>query len=177
MRWVVIPLAAAIAFGAAACGSEQPESSTSVYFLSPDRSSLTAVTRPGALSAREALEELLRGLRPDEARRGISTAIPSGTRVLDFRVEDGDARIHLSGLPDPRRAAERFRIITQLTKSLTGRSGVRRLWLRNRDKPWGLWRMSGGIHDGPYQQGSVCTRVGDGTPGTETTVADSFSSC
>lgn len=175
MRAFLASSAIAIALSASACAGGDRNASTTVYFLSADRSSPAGVTRPGALSARDTLRVLIKGPSREEARRGISTAIPPRTEVRAFRVDGGNAWISFSGLPDPA-AAERFRIITQLTKSLTGRSGVRRLWFRSDGKPWGLWRRSGGILEGPYVDGA-CTTVGTGAPGTEAVVADSFSSC
>lgn len=176
MRTAFTSFSAAIAIGMSACGDGAAEPSTELYFLSADRSAPVPVTRPGTLSAREALEQLLRGPNDEEADRGIATAIPSATRLRELRVDDGDARIDLSGLPSTPSAAERFRIITQFTKSLVGRSGVHRLWFRNDGAPWGLWRVTGGVRDGPYEEGA-CTSVGVGEPVTETVVADSFSSC
>ena len=58
-----------------------------------------------------------------------------------------NARVDLLGLPLKANGIDRVRIITQLTRSLVGLSGIERVWIRNDGKPWGLYLMSGGVAD------------------------------
>ncbi len=135
---------------------------TTVYFLTRSRSAPIGVRRiisrksPYAL---QALRALLAGPTESERKLGITTAIPARVRIRFFSIEACvpksclrparrvNARVYLLGLPLRANGVERVRIITQLTRSLVGLSGIERIWIRNHGKPWGLYLMSGGVAD------------------------------
>jgi hypothetical protein len=172
----ILPLALAFALLTPSWAEDSPQGSTTLFFLTADRTEPVAVRRAETRFAGEALQELIAGPTEEERSRGITTAFPADVKLRSLRMEGGNAFIDFSGLPDTTSPVERFRIITQLTKSLTGVSGIERIWLRDDGRPWGLWLMRGGIKDGPYTVGE-CTEVGTAKPGTETVIADSFSTC
>jgi hypothetical protein len=120
-------LVAALAVASSGCAEDSTDGSTTLYFLTADGSAPIAVRRAGTLSAAEVLQQLLAGPTSEEHDRGITTAFPEDVKVRSLRVERGDARMDFSGLPQTSSAVERFRIITQLTKTLVGRSGIAHL--------------------------------------------------
>jgi spore germination protein GerM len=181
-----------LAFAASGCGTdeEQPEAAaeavpvveTTLYFLTGDGTAPIGVRRaiprksPFAL---EALRALLAGPTADEEKQGLTTAIPSDTKLLSFRIEKHtSAVVGLTGLPtEGASGVERVRIITQITRSLVGLSGIERVWLRNDGTPWGLWRMEGGISNRPYDYDAMLgwSHVCAAKPGTEAVPGDCFS--
>jgi len=145
---------AAVKAPAAAANTARPTIKTTIYFLTADRSAPLGVRRtitrmsPFALPA---LRALLAGPTQAERRRGVETAIPGGTKLLSFRIAGTDvAIIDLSGLAARGAPTDRVRVITQVTRSLVGLSGIRRVRLRNDGQPWGLYRVSGGVADIAY---------------------------
>ena len=56
----------------------------------------------------------------------------------------------LTGLPANGSPVDRVRVITQISRSLIGLSGIEQVRLRNDGKPWGLWLMTGGTADIAY---------------------------
>jgi hypothetical protein len=163
MAAFVVPLLALVASG---CGVGAAQSAgaatnarplafeTTLYFLSADRSAPIGVRRslrrtsPFALRA---LRALLAGPTRADENRGLATAIPEGTELVSMRIaRNGTAIVDLTGLPLNGSPVDRVRVITQITRSLIGLSGIEQVRLRNDGKPWGLWRMSGGIADIAY---------------------------
>lgn len=61
------------------------EESIQVYFMVGEKTA--PVTREVEGGASEALEELLKGLSPEEKEKGFATAIPGGTRLNGYTVE------------------------------------------------------------------------------------------
>lgn len=163
---VIALLAGPLALVASGCGASDAQSAraatnapppgveTTLYFLTADRSAPIGVRRslrrtsPFAI---QAMRALLAGRTQAEKTRGLATAIPDGTELVSFRiVGNTTAIINLSGLPQDGSPVERVRVITQISRSLIGLSGIEQIRLRNDGKPWGLWRMSGGIADIAY---------------------------
>ena len=154
---------------------------STIYLLTASRAAPIGVRRalpresPYAL---QALRALLAGPTRAERNRGTTTAIPGRVRIRSFSVEACvsksclrperrvDARVDLVGLPVNANGVDRVRIITQLTRSLVGLSGIERVWLRNNGKPWGLYLMNGGVADRAHDYGELLgfTRV-CGSPG------------
>jgi len=127
---------------------------TTLYFLTADRSAPIGVRRslkrtsPFAI---QAVQALLAGQTQAEKERGLHTAIPDGTDLISLRiVRNTTAVVNLSGLPLDGSPVDRVRVITQITRSLIGLSGIEEVRLRNDGKPWGLWRVSGGVADIAY---------------------------
>ena len=158
-----------------------PTVETTLYFLTRDRAAPIGVRRsiprksPYALKA---LRALLAGPTAQERREGVTTAIPAGVKLLSFRIEaNTSAIVNLSGLPAKAGGVDRVRVITQITRSLVGLSGIERVWVRNEAKPWGLWRMSGGVADVAYGYKNLLgfTRICAAKPGTEAVEGDCFS--
>jgi len=155
---------------------------TTVYFLADEGVAPIGVRRtiePTSPYAREALVALLAGPTEEEIQAGITSAIPPGTgiRSLSFRGYGGTgAVVDLAVLPATYDAVDRVRVITQITRTLIGVSGIERVWLRSEGRPWGLWRMNGGLSDRPWSYESmVHLDVGSAVPGTEAVTADYFS--
>jgi spore germination protein GerM len=182
-----------LAFAASGCGADEgqpvaavtdaaPTVDTTLYFLTGDGTAPIGVRRaiprrsPFAL---EALRALLAGPTADEEKQGLRTAIPSEAKLLSFRIEEHtSAVVELDGLPtEGASGVERVRIITQITRSLVGLSGIERVWLRNDGVPWGLWRMEGGISNRPYDYDAMLgwSHVCAAKPGTEAVPGDCFS--
>lgn len=66
-----------------------------VFFL--EGQSVVRVARPGAPSARDALDALLAGPTPEEKALGYTTAVPAGTRLLGYGVAGAEATADFSG--------------------------------------------------------------------------------
>jgi spore germination protein GerM len=139
---------------AVAASRAAPTVETTLYFLTRDRAAPLGARRPIARKspyALEALRALVNGPTAQERHDGVTTAIPAGVKVLSFRIDANTrAVVNLSGLPAKAGGVDRVRVITQITRSLVGLSGIERVSLRNNGKPWGLWRMSGGVADVAY---------------------------
>jgi hypothetical protein len=71
----------------------------------------------------------------------------------------------------------RVRVITQITRSLVGLSGIERIRLRHEGRPWGLWRMSGGVADEAHGYDELLGffHICSAKPGTEAVEGDCFS--
>lgn len=113
---VVLASVVAIGFLAAGCGNKTASPSSTVPVISPDMPSTAPVgqltvlvflikgetvfqvSREAASSgAQQALNELLKGPTEAEKQQGLSTAIPGGTRLNRYAVENGKANADFSG--------------------------------------------------------------------------------
>lgn len=153
---------------------------TAIYFLSSDGSAPVGVRRTilrGSPIAREALRALLAGPSADERESGITSALPSSAVLRSFRLDGSSAVVELVGLPTGANGIDRARVITQITRSLVGLSGIEQVWLREDGQPWGLWRMDGGVRDVPYGYDDLLGyfRICASKPGTEAVEGDCFS--
>jgi spore germination protein GerM len=199
MRWgAVSALAAAVVTAAGlACGTGNENASrdlaergfgsqpgttrTTIYFLTDAGTAPIGVRRTIRAKspyAREALTALLAGPTAEEAENGITTVIPEGTRLLSMTYErhGADETVDLLGLPlAGADVLRQHRIITQITRTLIGVSGIERVWLLNEGRPWGLSLRNGTIDNGPFDyRDLVGWDVGRGCPGTETVTCDRF---
>ncbi len=153
---------------------------TTIYFLTAEGSAPIGV--PRAISnhsplAREALRTLLAGPTPDERDRGIRSALPESAEIRSFRIEgNSNAVVDLSGLSNEADGVERVRVITQITRSLVGLSGIEEVWLRNEGNPWGLRLMSDGVANIAYGYDDLIGffRICSSKPGTEAEEGDCF---
>jgi spore germination protein GerM len=159
-----------------------PPTRTTVYFLAHDRAAPIGVRRSlqrRSPYAREALLALLAGPTAEERRAGITSAIPPSTEIrsLSFRGDVGTgAVVDFSSLPATGDGVERARVITQITRTLIGVSGIERVWLRSDGRPWGFWSMEGGILDEAWSYDRLLgLNVGAALPGTEAVTGDYFS--
>jgi spore germination protein GerM len=107
------------------------------------RGRLVAEPRAEAGSPRAALRELLRGPTAVERRRGITSALPAGTRLVGLRVSRGTASVDLAG--GSRRAwlSGGFYATAQVVYTLTARPGIRRVWMRVRGRRCCVFDHSG----------------------------------
>jgi hypothetical protein len=135
-----------------------PPVHTTVYFLTEDGAAPLSVRRTierKSPFARQAVEALLRGPTTAERRRGITTAIPTGTQLLSLTLKGPASTLAVAdfvGLP-PAQGREghqgslgmRVRVITQVARTLIGVSGIARVEVRLRGRPWDLWTMAGDI--------------------------------
>jgi spore germination protein GerM len=98
------------------------------------RGRLVAEPRPEARSPRAALLALLHGPTAAERARGISSALPAGTRLVRLRVTRGTATVGLTG--GSRRAwlTGGLYATAQVVYTLTARRGIERvrMWVRGR---------------------------------------------
>jgi hypothetical protein len=165
----------------AGVSNEPPRLETTIYFLTDGGRAAIGVRRSIARKspfAREALGALLAGPTSDERTRGIMTAIPAGTVLRALQISDeGQAVVELSELPANAAAPDRVRVITQITRTLVGLSGIERVRLRASGEPWGLWWMSGGTADIAYGYDTLVgfSRICSSRPGTEAVEGDCFS--
>jgi spore germination protein GerM len=186
---VPVVLLAVLAAGAAPASppAREPDTlRTTIYFLTEDGVAPLGVRRtvlrrpppPWGSFAAGALDALLAGPSPEEAAHGLTTAIPAGTRLLGFELRGyggTGAVVNLSGLEGIGDGLDRARVITQVVRTLVGVSGIGRVWFRSDGRPWGMWLMKGGVHDGPYDYGDLAGFwLSAGCPGTETLVCDRF---
>jgi spore germination protein GerM len=91
----------------------------------------------------------------DERNRGITTAIPKGTRLLSLTLMGRGravAIVNLAGLPPAQgrqgkeaTTGQRVRVITQVARTLIGLSGIDGVEIRLAGKPWDLWTMDGRV--------------------------------
>jgi spore germination protein GerM len=186
----------------AACGADEPTRRSSqgsgadkaaspprstIYFLTDEGTAPLGVRRavrgrPGALTARLALEQLLAGPTADEGAAGVTTALPEAARIRSLRVElratGSDAFVDLSGLPnaDDADAVLKVRVMTQVARTLIGLSDVARVWLRADGRAWGLWDQQGNIRDDPidYERLRGFFHICTAEPGTEAVPGDCF---
>jgi hypothetical protein len=160
---------------------------TTLYFLAEGGAVPLGVRRevpertppPWGSAAGGVLEALLAGPTADEASAGLTTAIPAGTQLLSLspRGKGGTGVVvDLSGLDGVDDGIDRARVITQIVRTLVGISygSVDRVWLREDGAPWGMFLMSGGVLDGPYDYSNINFHIGAGCPGTETVICDRF---
>jgi spore germination protein GerM len=103
---------------------------------------------------RAALKTLFVGPSAAERRAGITTAIPSGTRVrsLSFAGKGGSgAVLDVAGLPPvaTTSALVKVQVITQVARTLIGLSGIQRIWLRSNNTPWDLLDHQGNVVNRP----------------------------
>lgn len=166
---------------AAAASKRAGTAETTLYFLTPDGAIPIGVRRsiprtsPYAL---QALRALLAGPTEAERKQGITSGIPEAAELLAFRIVGNTTGVvDLAGLPEEADAVERVRVITQITRSLVGLSGIERVRLRSDGEPWGLWLMSGGVDDEAYGYDKLLgfSRVCAGKPGTEIVEGNCFS--
>jgi spore germination protein GerM len=152
-----------------------------LYFLSDDRSAPIGVRRSIARtspSALGALRALIAGPTAAEHERGLTSAIPKTTQLLSLHIDnDATAIVDLSALPQQATGVDRVRVITQVTRSLVGVSGIEQVRLRSDRTPWGLWRMSGGVDDVAYGYDNLLGffEICAAKPGTEAVADDCFS--
>jgi spore germination protein GerM len=195
---VLIPLAAACLVGGGcgadltaatepAVGRSQAPVRTTVYFLTdggtvPLGVRRELVRRPGAMTARRALEELLAGPTEAERRFGLTTAIPAGGGIRSLTIEPhrsgSEAFVDLAGLPDAADAGavSKVRVMTQVARTLIGLNDIARVWLRADGRPWGLWDLEGNIRDDPidYERLRGFFHICAAKPGTEAVPGDCF---
>jgi spore germination protein GerM len=158
----------------------RPTTITTIYFLTNDGSAPIGVRRTikrKSPYAREALTALLAGPTREEERKGITSAIPKGTRLLSmtYKEQGTDETLNLAGLPQNANVMQKARIITQMARTVIGVSGIERIWLRDEGRPWGLWLTDGRVYAGPWGYDQlVGLDVGAGCPGTETVECDHF---
>jgi hypothetical protein len=120
---------------------------------------------------------LLAGPTREEERKGITSAIPKGTRLLSmtYKGHGADETLKLAGLPRNANVMQKARIITQMARTVIGVSGIERIWLRDGGRPWGLGLRDGRVYAGPWGYDQlVGLDVGAGCPGTETVECDHF---
>ena len=152
---------------------------TTIYFLASDGSAPVGVRRSiprRSPVAREALLALLAGPSANERESGITSALPSSVALRSLRLDGSSAVVNLVGLPMDADGVDRARVITQITRSLVGLSGIEQVWLREHGEPWGLWRMSGGVMNVAYGYDDLLGffRICSSKPGTEAVEGDCF---
>lgn len=158
---------------------------TTLYFLAEDGSISLGVRRtivndtppPEGARLRGALKALLAGPTDEERAQGLTTAIPSGTTFLSLTSTDHGASVvvDLHGLSTVDASLDEARVITQIVRTLSGLSGVERVWLLDDGNPWGRERMDGSVNNGPFDYTTLLGYwLGAACPETETVVCDSF---
>jgi spore germination protein GerM len=165
----------------------QAPARTTVYFLTDGGAAPLGVRRepvrrPGAATARLALEELLAGPTEDERRSGLTTAIPAGAEVrsltIELRPSGSEAFVDLAGLPyaDDAGAVLKVRVLTQVARTLIGLNDIARVRLRGDGRPWGLWDLEGNVRDDAidYERLRGFFHICAAAPGTEAVPRDCF---
>lgn len=157
---------------------------TTVYFLTERGVAPLGVRRTIQTKspyAREALEALLLGPSDEERAAGVTTAIPTVTRLRSISVRaprprsGSEAVLDLSGLTTVTDPIDRARVITQVARTLIGMSDIDRVTLRSDGRPWGLVAMTGEVIEGPFDYGTLAGwHLGSSCPGTETVECDRF---
>lgn len=110
----------------------------SVYFSDAGAERLVPVTRylhPDSGLARGAMLALLAGPDAADATRGLTSAVPPGSRLLGITVRDSSATVDLARVFESGAGATAVRMrLAQLVYTLTRVPGVRsvRLWLEGR---------------------------------------------
>ena len=196
MTRVVAVLTAVLAASAAACGGRQdappgvaspaPTIATTLYFLIEGGAAPIGVRRTivkdappeqGA-SLRGTVKALLEGPAAEEKARGITTAIPAGTKLLSLKSRGyggTGAVVDLSGLSSVDDPLDRARVVTQVVRTLVWSGHIERVWFLSENRPWGMGLHDGSVDDGPYDYDRLHGFwLGAGCPGTETVECDSF---
>jgi spore germination protein GerM len=128
----------------------------SLYFLTDGQTAAlavrrTVVRRDFAPLARIALQQLLAGPDARDRRQGLSSAIPTGTKIRSFSIAQGahgsTATVDLVGLPPlaNTNGVTIARIGTQIARTVIGLSDVARVRIESHGRPWNFWLMSGGV--------------------------------
>jgi spore germination protein GerM len=157
---------------------------TTVYFLTERGVAPVGVRRTietRSPYAREALRALLRGPSEEERAKGVTTAIPAGTRLLSFSVRaarphgGSEAIIDLSGLASVAHPIAQARVITQVARTLIGMSDIDRVTFRSDGRPYGPVTRSGRVFDGPFDYDALAGwQLGSSCAGSETSECDHF---
>jgi spore germination protein GerM len=93
--------------------------STNVYLVRNDRLATATRTVLGENVPAEAVRLLLDGPLPEEAVRGLTTAVPSGTRLISLDLARGVATIDLSPEFGTLGGSEQVLAVAQLVYTLT----------------------------------------------------------
>jgi hypothetical protein len=121
---------------------------------------------------------LLAGPRDNQRRAGITSALPAKAHIRSLTIDGPTATVDLSGLPgqNDANAVTKARVITQISRTLIGLSGIERVRLEADNSPWGLWTIHGGVQDVAYDYPKLLGfyRVCVAKPGTETVPGDCF---
>jgi germination protein M len=99
----------------------QPAQNTVAVFLLKDEKAFQVNRVAAGAGAAVALEELLKGPAGAEKQEGLTTAIPEGTRLISYRVENGKATADFSSeLKNYGGGSARVQaIINQITSTVT----------------------------------------------------------
>jgi hypothetical protein len=125
--------------------SEAPQPHVVTIFLVRG-SRLTPVTRSAAaVTAFDALEALLDGVTPDEARNGYSTAVPVGTRSNHLSVRNGIATVDLAGEFLQTNVGDSALGIAQIVQTVTRFPDVSAVRFRLDGQPVGIPKGDGSI--------------------------------
>jgi spore germination protein GerM len=169
--------------GASSLAARQTQTGlrTTLYFLADGGRAPIGVRRSierGSTYARSALDALLSGPSDNDRRAGITSALPSNAKVRSLTIDGDTATVDLSGLPaqNDANAVVKARVITQISRTLIGLSGIDRVRLQADGSPWGLWNLQGGVQDVAYDYSKLLGfyQVCVAKPGTETVPAECF---
>lgn len=129
MRRLALGLLALALAGTAAAAA--PRRTAHVYFLHGERGAAVHRSVPARTPATAAVTELLRGPSAPERARGLTTAVPAGTRLLGLTVRGGTATVDLSRrFGSGGGSASMFARLGQLVYTLTAVPHVQRVTLR-----------------------------------------------
>jgi hypothetical protein len=103
-------------------GSAAGAPTVKVWFLQGEQ--MTTVVRPGS-SAEDAIRQLLRGPTVSEAKQGVETYVPAGTKLRSVTVVDGLATVDLSlTFVLGRDSASLLARLSQVVHTVTGPEGA-----------------------------------------------------
>jgi hypothetical protein len=123
------------------------------YFMRGDRLGVAARRTGDILDPAVALGELLRGPTPAETAAGLTTLIPTATRLLDVDVTDGLVTVDLSGaFDDGGGSASMLGRLAQIVFTVTQLSPGSRVRFRIDGEPVQVFSSEGIVLDRPQRR-------------------------
>ena len=129
--------------------------SVHVYFLHGEHGAVVHRAAPARTPATAAVTALLRGPSAGERARGLTTAVPAGTRLLGLTVRGDAATVDLSRrFGSGGGSASMFARLGQLVYTLTAVPHVRHVRLRIEGRAVRVFGTEGIVLDQPLDRGS-----------------------
>lgn len=144
-----VPFGLLQATPAPSASSEPAEATVRVFFLRGQR--LVAVRRTAPYPGRpdQAVRALLDGVSSEQSDAGLRSAIPDGTSLLAFDLQDEVATLDLSSQFASIRSGEQVLAVAQLVYTATSSARVRQVKLAVAGRPVEVPRPDGSLTGAP----------------------------
>lgn len=134
--------------------------SVPIYLVVNDRITVASRELPPPPGLREVLQALLMGTTDGEDRAGLRTSIPSGTTLMDVRIDDAVATLDLSRDFVAVGGEEEILAVAQIVLTATGVEGVSSVRFEIERLPTGVPVSGGAIATEPVGADDYMSLVG-----------------